>query len=167
MNQVVHVVKYGGFWLRFVAYIIDLVIANILCGPLLLLFLPSFAMKDIDPMTPVPIDVVVNLVVEALWASLIFVCLIATYEAVFTASKMMATPGKYLLGLVVVDERGKQISFWRGISRHAAKAVSALLLCIGFIMVAFDKRKQGLHDKMVNTLVIKRQSLDLLSVSAE
>ena len=92
-------------------------------------------------------------------SALIFVCLYATWEAGFCASKLMATPGKYALGLAVVRDDGTRLPFWNGIGRHAAKALSAILLCIGFIMVAFSERKQGLHDKMAATIVVKRSCL--------
>jgi uncharacterized RDD family membrane protein YckC len=43
----------------------------------------------------------------------------------------------------------------RASSGHFSKYLSAILLCIGFLMVAFDTRKQGLHDKLAKTLVLR------------
>jgi len=66
-----------------------------------------------------------------------------------------ATLGKMVLGLSVTDEQGNNISFLRATGRYFAKIISALILCIGYIMVAWDGRKQGLHDKIAGTLVVK------------
>lgn len=100
------------------------------------------------------------ILVMMLVAAVLFVSL---YETLSTASKMRGTPGKWVLGMVVIDEQGQPLSFGTSLARHGAKGVSALLLMIGFIMVAFDTRKQGLHDKMCKTLVVTRRSIEGVS----
>ena len=77
------------------------------------------------------------------------------YYAVLTSSSWQATVGKKVLGLKVVDENGDRISFGRATGRYFAKIPSALILCIGFLMVAWTNRKRGLHDMIANTLVVK------------
>ena len=59
------------------------------------------------------------------------------------------------VGLRVVDEQGQRISFARATGRFFAKFISALILMIGYLMVAFTDRKRGLHDIMAGTLVVK------------
>jgi uncharacterized RDD family membrane protein YckC len=59
------------------------------------------------------------------------------------------------LGLKVTDLGGHRISFVRATGRHFAKILSGLLLCVGFIMVGFTRYKQGLHDMIAGTLVIR------------
>ncbi|MBT8523991.1 RDD family protein [Polynucleobacter paneuropaeus] len=76
------------------------------------------------------------------------------YEAVFLSSAWMATPGKKLLGIKVVDLKGNQISFWRAVGRSAGQFLSSIFF-IGYIMAFFTKDKQALHDMMAGTLVIK------------
>jgi uncharacterized RDD family membrane protein YckC len=49
---------------------------------------------------------------------------------------------------------GQPISFWRGVGRSASKLISSIFF-IGYIMAAFTKNKQALHDLMAGTLVIK------------
>ena len=66
-----------------------------------------------------------------------------------------ATLGKMVLGLSVTDKQGDNISFLNATGRYFAKIVSALILCIGYLMVAWDGQKQGLHDKMAGTYVVK------------
>jgi len=55
----------------------------------------------------------------------------------------------------VADEEGKQITFSRATGRYFAKILSSLTLGIGYIMVAFTERKQGLHDILARTLILK------------
>jgi uncharacterized RDD family membrane protein YckC len=81
----------------------------------------------------------------------------ATYEAVFV-NKLGATPGKMVLGLRVVRPDGGPISLGRAFGRYFAKILSTIILFIGYIMVAFDREKRGLHDILVDTRVIKKRS---------
>jgi uncharacterized RDD family membrane protein YckC len=67
------------------------------------------------------------------------------------------TPGKMLLGLQVVSEDGTPISFGIAFLRAVGYLVSGALFNLGFIWVAFDKRKQGWHDKIAGTVVIIRE----------
>jgi len=76
------------------------------------------------------------------------------YYALMESSATQATLGKMAVGLKVCDENGNRISFLNATGRYFAKILSAIILFIGFIMVAFDERKQGLHDKLARTLVI-------------
>lgn len=76
------------------------------------------------------------------------------YEAVFLSGPWMATPGKKLLSIKVVDLRGNPISFWRAVGRSAGQFLSSIFF-IGYIMAFFTKDKQALHDLMAGTLVIK------------
>ncbi len=75
------------------------------------------------------------------------------YEAVMESSSYQATLGKMILGMKVSDLYGNRISFARATGRHFAKILSAMILCIGFIMVGLTERKQGLHDLVAGTLV--------------
>jgi len=76
------------------------------------------------------------------------------YFAGFECSRGMATPGKTLLRIVVTDKEGNRISFARATLRHFAKFISTLIIFIGFIMIGFTKKRQGLHDKIAGCLVL-------------
>jgi ssDNA-binding Zn-finger/Zn-ribbon topoisomerase 1 len=80
------------------------------------------------------------------------------YFAVLESSEWQATLGKMVCGLIVVDEYDNRISFARATGRYFAQILSALILGIGFIMVAFTRRKQGLHDLLAGTLVTRKQA---------
>lgn len=65
------------------------------------------------------------------------------------------TPGDRVLGLRVISaSTGETISFKRGVVRVFALALSALLFCIGFLMILFDSRRRALHDRIVRTVVV-------------
>jgi uncharacterized RDD family membrane protein YckC len=66
------------------------------------------------------------------------------------------TPGKMALSLHVVDATtGRTLSTGQSVGRYFAYLVSIVPLFIGFVWVAFDKRKQGWHDKLVGSVVVR------------
>jgi uncharacterized RDD family membrane protein YckC len=77
------------------------------------------------------------------------------YEAFMESSSYQATLGKMIFGMKVTDLDGKRISFERATGRHFAKWLSTMILFIGYIMVGFTERKQGLHDLLAGTLVLR------------
>jgi uncharacterized RDD family membrane protein YckC len=123
-------VAYAGFWVRFVAFIIDFCIVVLGTG---ILTVVTFGAGFI-------------LSVVASWL----------YEAFMLSSEWQATVGKRAMSIVVTSADGGRISFARATGRHFAKYVSAFILLIGFIMAAFTAKKQALHDMMAETLVINR-----------
>ena len=125
-----------GFGLRFVANIVDCVI----------ILLISIILSRILILLPV-----------SLWGFIAINFLVLTittlvYEGLMT-SKYGWTLGKYLVQCKVVDEQGNKISLKTSIIRFFSKFLSALLLGIGYLMILWDKEKQGLHDKIANTYV--------------
>jgi uncharacterized RDD family membrane protein YckC len=81
------------------------------------------------------------------------------YAALMESSSKQATLGKMALGVRVTDLDGNRIGFGKATGRHFAKILSALILGIGFLMVAFTQRKQGLHDMLAGTLVMRGEAL--------
>jgi uncharacterized RDD family membrane protein YckC len=78
------------------------------------------------------------------------------YEAFMLSSEWQATVGKRAMSIVVTGLDGGRISFARATARHFSKYISAFILFIGFIMVAFTAKKQALHDMIAETLVVTR-----------
>ena len=76
------------------------------------------------------------------------------YFAGFESSRFQATLGKRVLGLKVTSLSGKRIGFLRASVRYFCKILSRLIFMIGFFMIPFTKKNQGLHDKIAQTLVI-------------
>ena len=127
--------RYAGFWIRLLAYIIDAFVLGAMTFPLLRVL----GMMGIGEHSGNVMSIAIS------WM----------YFAVFESSGWMASPGKKALGLIVTDEQGKRLSIGRATRRYFAKILSGLLLGLGFVMVAFTARKQGLHDKIFHTLVLK------------
>lgn len=163
-------VEYGGFWLRFVAYLIDSIIIGIPVGILsVIIFFVIFGVTGaFEPifadslnleyvMTDEDLFVLLGSYLGAI-AVIILVSLIAAvaYFAGMHASKWQATVGKKLLGLKVTDLHGNRITFWRALGRYLAMSFLSGILLIGYIIAAFTEKKQSLHDLIASTIVIKK-----------
>ena len=134
-------VAYGGFWIRLVAYIIDAILLSIVFG-----IVGSVLGYDIFEPDMESYSATINI------ASLLIGWL---YFALLESSERGATVGKMAMGLRVVTDKGERLSFMNATGRYFAKIISAIILCIGFIMIGFTERKRGLHDMIASTLVIK------------
>jgi len=78
------------------------------------------------------------------------------YSPLCISSRYRATIGKILFGIIVVYGNGRQCSFSRALIRELGKYVSLITLGIGFVIIGFTKKKQGLHDLLADTVVIDR-----------
>lgn len=165
-------IEYAGFWIRVGAYFLDL-IPFIVIG--LILFIPimaaAFAAIREVPLPPrgAPIDspeyqawqiALTARMGQAMGGmypafGLVQVVSIAYFVGFWTWRGQ--TPGMMLLGLRVArDADGSPPGLARAILRYIGYILSWVLLFIGFIWVAFDSRKQGWHDKIAGTVVVKR-----------
>jgi uncharacterized RDD family membrane protein YckC len=146
---------YGGFWIRFVAIVIDGIIISIATFPVVaflsmlgLLHHPTIIHGSPDE-TDMAALIAFSAGIRIIWAAVGWL-----YEALLTSSTWQGTVGKKLLSLKVIDESGNRISFGRATGRHFAKYLSSFFF-IGFIMAAFTDRKRALHDIIAGTLVKK------------
>lgn len=78
------------------------------------------------------------------------------YYAIMESSSKQGTLGKMATGLKVTDLNGNRISFGRASGRYFGRILSGIILDIGFLMIAFTQKKQGLHDMIAETLVVKK-----------
>ena len=124
-------VMYAGFWIRFLALILDAIIIGI---PSLLLYFVFYFLELPS------LQWMVNLAA---------ICLV-----IFLDGTYGGTPGKLILGLKIVNEKNEFIGIPHAILRYACKSVSAIILGIGLLMIAFNIKKQGLHDRIAKTYVI-------------
>ena len=153
---VVPAAAYGGFWIRVVALIIDAIVVRVIVFPVSAIFglggmagMMGFPHGGFGLHRATGIaailggGIVIVLVIFGSWL----------YEAFMLSSPYQATLGKMIFGMKVTDLNGNRISFGRATGRHFAKWLSGMVLCIGYIMVGFTERKQGLHDLLAGTLV--------------
>jgi uncharacterized RDD family membrane protein YckC len=82
--------------------------------------------------------------------------LIIIYYALMESSRYQATFGKIVMGIKVTGNHGERLDFSKALLRNLSKLISGLIFCIGYIMIIFDDRKQGLHDKIADTFVVKQ-----------
>lgn len=152
----------GGFWRRVVAYIIDAIILNIgmsIVGGVFGLGI-GLQMMAVDPSGQASLG-------AGYWAFLVASFVGQwLYFALLEASAWQGTLGKKALGMSVTDLNGNRIGFGRATGRYFAKILSSIILLIGFIMVAFTGRKQGLHDILAGTLVYKASPSELAGTNA-
>ena len=138
--------EYAGFWIRFVAYIIDYIVLGVVDTVL------SFAIIG-SSMGMVMSDDYAGLGGMLAVYYLIVVVINLAYFVLLESSSRQASLGKMAVGIKVGDELGQRISGLNALGRSLSKLLSALILGIGYIMAAFDVRKQALHDKIANTVV--------------
>jgi uncharacterized RDD family membrane protein YckC len=139
---------FAGFWKRFLAALLDIMILYILENAF-----------QVDPVSLLQNYATINIFwILGLWYIISFP-IKWLYYAIFESSRFQATPGKLALRLRVVDYRGAKISFGKASLRVFIKFFSGIIVCAGYIMVAFTKRKQGLHDLIAKVLVITRPKI--------
>ena len=139
---------YGGFWIRVVAALIDAVILRVVVAPVGVIF---GGLGIAGTMSGLP-----HHGLAILGGGVTFILLLFgswLYEAFMESSSYQATLGKMIFGMKVTDLNGNRISFERATGRHFAKWLSGMILGIGYMMVGFTERKQGLHDLLAGTLV--------------
>jgi uncharacterized RDD family membrane protein YckC len=135
-------VRYGGFWRRFCAFWIDGILLW-LAGSLLQVGMgvSLFERDFTDPRT--------------LFSSFLTMLMGWLYCALLESSARQATLGQMVIGIKVTDLQLRRVSFARATGRHFGQILSAVILLMGFVMIAFTEKKQGLHDMLAGCLVIR------------
>lgn len=88
--------------------------------------------------------------------SIIFIFILWAYNAGMESSPWRGTIGKRLMGLEVSDEGGNRISFLKATGRYFGKIISIVVLCIGYIAMLFNDKKQTWHDSMSGCIVTEK-----------
>jgi len=141
--------KFAGFWIRLCAYVIDSIILIIIIFALAFCF--GFYLGFSNPgISRFAFDSPAFMVL--FW--IISLILSWVYFAFQESSSRQATLGKQAVGVVVTDLNGNRLTLGKATGRWLAKILSGLILCIGYIMIGFTDKKQGLHDYLVGTYVI-------------
>jgi len=154
--------RYAGFWIRFLAKIIDgFCMGALMIIPVIIfmfVFTSAFT-PSIDPAThrvmreSAP-NIAAILLLELAFIAVLLVITLA-YE-IFFIRKYDATPGKMAIGLKVVRANGDKLSIGRIIGRHFAEMLSQHTFYIGYMLAGWTSQKCALHDLMCDTRVIKK-----------
>ena len=147
---------YVGFGARLMASIIDGAIIITITAVMLALLYGSVASQ----VNVMPADLTFRTFLQQLFAvqgtaGFLIRWVFPTVYAVTLLYLMRATPGKYLLGMAVVDAKtGKRATARQYSIRELAEFISFLVLFLGYFWIIWDKRKQAWHDKLAGTVVI-------------
>ena len=152
--------EYAGFWLRVLAFIIDAIVLSVvyllLIIPLYDFFAPDPDFEFMGPDAAVEESAMLNGLPVLDFSQVILVGTTIVYYAVMEASRHQASLGKMALELKVTDEHGGRLTFSKAILRNVSKMLSSLPLMAGYMVTAFTKRKQALHDLIAGALVVKQ-----------
>ena len=133
-------VRYAGFWIRFVAMIVDTIILMLIMMVAAMVFGAAVMNPEMGMMT----WSVFNIILPA-----ILVVLLWRYWG--------ATPGKMMFKAVIVDAQSlKPPTTGQLLIRYFAYILSTIPLCLGFLWIAWDAKKQSFHDKLARTVVVRR-----------
>lgn len=134
--------QYAGFWIRSGAVLIDtLILMLIISVPLTLIYGANYWSDE--------------LLVHGVW-DLLLSYVLPIAATIWFWVRFSATPGKMALKLKVVDAKtGEKPSTGQSFIRYVGYYVSLLPLMLGFIWAGVDKRKQGFHDKLAGTVVVR------------
>ena len=157
--------QYAGFWCRVGAFLADTILLGIIIFPLLhMIYGEKYWQVELD-VTLILSYTIVDFFSDYLDSffrilglpdfliSWVFPALTIILFWIYKS----ATPGKMLIDAKVVDAKtGGKLSVARCIARYIGYYISALPFGLGFLWVAFDSKKQGWHDKIAGTVVIRR-----------
>ncbi|MFT7258412.1 MAG: putative RDD family membrane protein YckC [Glaciecola sp.] len=137
-------VEYGGFWIRTVAAIIDSVLVIIISACILtIIYGTDYWLSDES------YQGIVDFSLSYLFP-IVAVLVFWHYKS--------ATPGKMVTNLTIVDAKtGRKPTTGQFIGRYVAYYISIIPFLLGIIWVGVDKRKQGWHDKLAGTVVIRNK----------
>lgn len=160
------VVAYAGFWLRFVAALLDGLILGVPVTIVFMIILLGSGiggiLRGIPNSSSDPGEAIANALGLGFFVGVgVIILLLAIgkwlYFAGFESSSWQATPGKKVLNIIVTDLSGARITFARATGRFFSKYVTSLIpLGIGYILAGITERKQALHDMIASTLVLRR-----------
>ncbi len=156
---------YAGFWLRFVAYVIDSLITGAVVGIVIAIAVGFLGIEyfrtlfqGMAPSVGQPNPVFPAMFLVCILTLIVFSVLASwLYFAGMESSGNQGTLGKMALGLIVTDMNGQPISFARASGRFFSKIITGMVpLAIGYIMAGFTEKKQALHDMIASCLVMRK-----------
>jgi uncharacterized RDD family membrane protein YckC len=139
-----------GFWPRFGAFFIDIIIIYIL--QFIIGFFLGFIL--ILAYEPIYFDEIIESTGFSALSLIILVIIFLLYFCILESSKNQASFGKQFAKIIVVDISGQRLTTTKSLLRAVGKIISLVIFGLGFIMIAFSDQKHGLHDVIAGTDVI-------------
>ncbi len=147
--------NYGGFWLRAVAFLIDIIILKF--TSIVLLFIGIVALNSGFQSYEYDLSVNTFANITCKFVAIYYIMTVFLYAVYFTYfhGTTGQTIGKKIFGLKVLQSTGEPMTLGIAFLRWVGYIISGLILYLGYIWIAFDRKKQGWHDKIAGTCVIK------------
>ena len=146
--------KYVGFWKRTVAGLVDTFLIILVIFPILIRVYGIEYLNN-EHMEKGSFDFIINYVFP-------------TIAVILLWKYYQATPGKMIFKATIVDAKtGGKPSLRQLIIRYLGYIISTIPLGLGIFWVAFDKKKQGFHDKLANTVVVQPKVIESEPVEIE
>jgi len=146
VNSINEPIKYAAFGKRLVAWFADALIVAIFIFLARLIFFSLCAQIHIQlaggKVTMISLGIGIAIAI--------------LYHVLLESSKLQATPGKMIFGLVVTDTHGKRVNKQKALARHLSKYASAVTFGIGYLLYFASKQRQCLHDKMAGCLILQK-----------
>lgn len=136
----------AGFWIRTIAYLVDTLAIFVISFVIGLVVGLGSAGTGGDPAGGPATNLATGLAYLLSFVYFIYF---------WSGSGGGRTPGMRLFGLKVLRTDGSDLTVLQAVVRLIGMIVASLPLLIGLIWVAFDKDKQGWHDKIASTYVVK------------
>jgi uncharacterized RDD family membrane protein YckC len=136
--------KFAGFWMRLLAYVIDVILVYILSFVAGLVLGVVFIAAGVDGSSSAMQAIIV----------LVAIAVALFYYIYFLSGSWQATPGKRICGIHIIRVDGRRVTGPLALGRYLSYLISSLPLGIGFLMVAFTEQKKGLHDIICGTRVV-------------
>ncbi|MBN1548981.1 MAG: RDD family protein [Syntrophaceae bacterium] len=145
---------YGGFWRRLAAFMVDSFIIYFLTTAVFMIGMFALGVSSVfDGIELGGGQMMTAMMRIAMLFNMLYLFMCMVYFTYFIGI-CGRTPGKMLFGLKVIRDDGEPLNFGVAFLRWIGYLISSLPLNLGFIWIAFDRRKQGFHDKIAGTLVI-------------
>ena len=142
------ILEYAGFWTRFGAKFLDGIIMSIVS---VILSVASVGLVAANAAKSKNVGAVLTTQLIIFLIQMLFQM---AYQVGFLG-KYGATPGKMACKIKVVRPDGSPITYGRACGRYFGEMLSGMILCVGYIMAAFDDEKRALHDRICDTRVIR------------
>ncbi|MFH0811361.1 MAG: RDD family protein [Pseudomonadota bacterium] len=141
----------AGFGIRALAYLIDRIILSVIGIVFFIVGVLAIKTGSFLQMGITSLENLTKVLILTYATTIIIEIGYYTYFHAHTGQ----TVGKMVCGLKVVDAQGELISYKRAFGRWVGYVVSSVILYLGFLWIAFDRNRQGWHDKIAKTYVIK------------
>ena len=144
------------FWLRTFAFTIDNFIIRLLIIPTIVIIISLFPITISEELNDMSTDsLLYSLKLNSTFLLGLYLVTFILYSSLMESSRLQGTFGKWFLRYKVCDADFNKISFSKALLRNTLKVIS-ILSVIGVVIIDMTPKRQGLHDIIARTVLIRR-----------